>query len=76
MPGAPDPRYLLARRILLDALEAIGEQRNAIVLVGAHAIYLHVGEEADLAVAPFTMDGDLAVVPTKLAPAHPSSARL
>ena len=69
MPGAPDPRYLLARRILLDALEAIGEQRNAIVLVGAHAIYLHVGEEADLAVAPFTMDGDLAVVPTKLAPA-------
>jgi hypothetical protein len=33
VPGAPDPRYLLARRILLDALEAIGEQRNAIVLV-------------------------------------------
>jgi hypothetical protein len=69
VPGAPDPRYLLARRILLDALVAIGEQRSAVVLVGAHAIYLHVGEEADLAVAPFTMDGDLAVVPTKLAPA-------
>jgi hypothetical protein len=39
----------------------------AIVLVGAQAIYLHVGE-ADLAVAPFTMDGDLVIVPLKLEP--------
>jgi ribosomal protein L11 len=66
--GGPEPLYVLARRVLLDALEALGDHRTAIVLVGAQAIYLHVGE-ADLAVAPFTMDGDLAVVPVKLEPA-------
>ena len=41
MPGAPDPVYVLARRVLLDALQALGEQRSAVVLVGAQAIYLH-----------------------------------
>ena len=40
MPGAPDPIYVLARRALLDALEALGDQRRAVVLVGAQAIYL------------------------------------
>jgi len=63
--GDPDPLYVLARRVLLDALEALGEQRTAIILVGAQAIYLHVGE-ADLAVAPHTTDGDLVVVPSDL----------
>ena len=54
MPGAinPDPEYIAARRVLLDALEALGENRKALVLVGAQAIYLHVGE-GDLAVAPY-----------------------
>ena len=55
MPGAPDPLYVLARRILLDTLEALENQRQALVLVGAQAIYLHTGE-ADLAVAPYTTD--------------------
>jgi hypothetical protein len=40
-----------ARRVLLDALEALGTLRKA-VLVGAQAIYLHVGE-GDLAVRTF-----------------------
>ncbi len=66
MPGAPDPEYVNARRVLLDALEALGPQRDAVVLVGAHAIYLHTGE-ADLAVAPFTTDGDIAIDPEALA---------
>jgi len=35
------------------------------VLVGAQAVYLRVGE-ADLAVAPYTTDGDLAIDPTIL----------
>ena len=48
MPGAPDPEYVLARKVLLDALQALGEQRSAIVLVGAQAIYLHTGD-AELA---------------------------
>lgn len=66
MLGAPDPEYILARRVLLDALEALGDQRHAVVLVGAQAIYLHTGD-ADLAVAPYTTDGDVALDPSKLA---------
>ena len=66
MPGAPDPRYVRARRVLLDALEALEEHRDAIVLVGAQAIYLHTGE-GDLAVSPFTLDADLALNPAALA---------
>lgn len=68
MPGenaSPDPEYVLARRVLLDALEALGDQRDAVVLVGAQAIYLHTGD-ADLAVAPYTTDGDLALDPSRL----------
>ena len=65
MPGAPDPEYLLARRVLLDALQALGEQRSAVALVGAQAIYLHTGD-ADLAVAPYTTDGDFAIDPSRL----------
>ncbi len=67
MPGAraPDPEYVAARRVLLDALEALGRQRKAVVLVGAQAIYLHVGE-GDLAVSPYTTDGDLAIDPREL----------
>jgi hypothetical protein len=44
-----DELYTVARTVLLDALEALGEHRKALVLVGAQAIYLRVGE-ADLAV--------------------------
>ncbi len=65
MPGAPDPEYVLARKVLLDALEALGDQRAAVVLVGAQAIYLHTGD-ADLAVAPYTTDGDVALDPSRL----------
>ena len=67
MPGArnPDPEYVAARRVLLDALDALGSHRKAVVLVGAQAIYLHVGE-GDLAVAPYTTDGDLAIDPREL----------
>lgn len=35
------------------------------MLVGAQAIYLHVGD-GDLAVAPYTTDGDLAIDPREL----------
>lgn len=37
------------------------------VLVGAQAVYVHAGE-ADLAVAPTTTDGDLAIDPERLGP--------
>jgi len=68
MTGAPDAVYIQARRVLLDALEALGEHRSALVLVGAQAIYLHTGE-GGLAVAPYTTDGDIAVDPEKLSSA-------
>lgn len=61
-----DELYVLARGVLLDVLEVFGAHRDAIVLVGAQAIYLRVGE-GDLAVAPFTTDADLAINPEILA---------
>jgi hypothetical protein len=50
---------------LLDALDALGTHRKAVVLVGAQAIYLRVGE-VGLAVSPYTTDGDLAIDPRQL----------
>lgn len=63
--GDIEPEYIAARRALLDALDTLTAHRNALVLVGAQAIYLHVGE-ADMAVAPFTTDGDIALDPHAL----------
>jgi len=68
MPGVPDPLYVRARRALLDAVEALADHRDALVLVGAQAIYLHTGD-ADLAVAEYTTDADFTVSPADLADA-------
>jgi len=65
-----DELYVLARQVLLDALEALGPHREACVLVGAQAVYLRVGD-ADLAVAPFTTDGDLVIDPRRLSGVPP-----
>lgn len=70
MSGEPDSLYLLARRALLDALSAVEPHLNSIIVIGAHAVYLHTGP-ADLAVAEFTIDADLAIAPEFLAD-HPS----
>jgi hypothetical protein len=63
MTGAPE--YVAARRALLDALEALSEHIDSIVVVGAQAVYLHTGA-AELAVAEFTTDADLALDPDGL----------
>jgi hypothetical protein len=60
-----EPLYVAAREVLLDALDALSEQREALILAGAQAIYIHTGA-ADLAVAEFTTDGDLVVNPEQL----------
>ncbi|HEX7308450.1 GSU2403 family nucleotidyltransferase fold protein [Lentzea sp.] len=60
------PEYVQARTVLLDALEGLGAHRDALVLVGAQAVYLHSGS-ADFATAPTTTDADLALIPGKLA---------
>lgn len=51
-----------ARRALLDAVLALDAHRDALVLVGAQAIYLYTGD-ADVEIATTTRDSDLAVIP-------------
>jgi hypothetical protein len=65
MPGEPDPLYVLARKVLLDALSALESHLDALILVGAQAIYVHTGD-ADLALPEHTTDGDLAIAPEDL----------
>lgn len=65
--GVPADEYIVARRALLDALEALQEHGDALVLVGAQAIYLHTGD-AEIAVAEYTTDGDVLINPQVLQP--------
>ena len=60
-----DPLYVAARHVLLDALEALSGQLPAVILVGAHAVYIRAGD-ADLGTTPFTTDADVAIDPTRL----------
>jgi hypothetical protein len=65
---AVDPRYVEARRVLLDALTALAPHGNAFIVAGAQAIYLRTGSaDLDETIAPMTTDGDLALNPALLA---------
>lgn len=70
MNGAFQSEYVRAREVLLDALEALRDQLDAVTLVGAQAIYLHTGE-GELAVAPTTNDADFALAPEDLSDGNP-----
>jgi hypothetical protein len=59
--------YVAARTVLLDALQALGSQREAIIVVGAQAVYLRTGDAGIIGVAPYTTDADLALAPARLA---------
>ena len=65
MPGDDDLYYILARGILLDALDALRDHLNAVILVGAQAVYLHT-EHVRLQTRPRTTDADLALDPAVL----------
>lgn len=66
MSPAGDPELLVAARsALLDALQALAAHRDALVLIGAQAIYLHTGA-ALVALAEATKDSDLAIDPREL----------
>lgn len=65
MTSVPPPEYVLARSVLLDALQALEPHLDALVLVGAQAVYLHTGD-VELIVVPTTTDADLALHPAKL----------
>jgi hypothetical protein len=54
-----------ARAALLDALEALAEHRESVVVIGAQAIYLHTGEMV-VALPATTKDSDLALDPRTL----------
>jgi hypothetical protein len=55
----------MARTGLLDALDALESHLDALVIVGAQAIYLHTGT-TEIALAEFTTDGDVAIDPDLL----------
>lgn len=55
----------MARLGLLDALEALEAHLDALVIIGAQAVYLHTGA-TEIALAEFTTDGDVAVDPDLL----------
>lgn len=63
--GLSDQGYVEARRVLLDALEALEPQRDAVVVAGAQAVYLRAGP-GSLPIADYTTDGDLALDPALL----------
>jgi len=61
----PEALYVASRRVLLDALYALEGQRDALILIGAQAVYLR-SQEANLAIAAFTADADLGIDRTLL----------
>ena len=67
MTAAPPPIMMEARRALLDALDALAEHRQSLILVGAQAVYLRTSEVDLPFSASFTTDADFAVDPSTLA---------
>lgn len=65
MRGAAD-LLIEARSTLLDAVDALSSHREAIVLVGAQAIYQYTGH-ADVPIATSTKDSDLVIDPGMIA---------
>ncbi len=63
--ACPDGRQDQGPTGPLDALAALGAQRDALILAGAQAVYLHTGP-AGLAVAEYTTDADIAINPRLL----------
>lgn len=55
-----------ARTVLLDALDALHEHFDAIIVIGAQAVYLRTGG-IDVALAEATKDSDVAIDPRLLA---------
>ncbi len=66
MHGNPPSEYVLARRALLNALDALEEHAAGLTIVGAQAVYLHTGP-ATIAVPEYTTDADVAVAPDLIA---------
>lgn len=63
--GRSDDVLIRTRATLLDALEALAEQRNAVIVIGAQAVYLRTGG-IDVALAESTKDSDVTLDPRLL----------
>jgi hypothetical protein len=64
---ALDPLYVAARRVLIDVLALLAPHGDAVIVVGAQAVYLRTGDgDVGITIAPYTTDGDLALNPTLL----------
>ena len=63
--GATDPSMVAVRAALLDALEALADHLDDVVVIGAQAVYLHAGG-VDVAIAESTTDADVAIDPRDL----------
>ncbi len=61
-----DPGYVVARKVLLDVLEALRDHLDAIILVGAQAVYLRTVPLPGY--TPHTTDADLTIDPDLLEP--------
>jgi hypothetical protein len=60
MPGKRSPDLIAARQGLLDALEALEQHKDALVLVGAQAVYMWT-DHIELGTDPYTLDADVAL---------------
>jgi hypothetical protein len=65
--------YIEARRVLLDALDALRPHIDAVVLLGAQAVYLRTTGRL-LTYQPYTTDADIVLDPSRL-PDVPSLGR-
>lgn len=71
MTALPPPIMIEARRALLDALDALSEHRQSLILVGAQAVYLRTSEVDLPFSAGYTTDADFAIDPSTLAEKPP-----
>lgn len=67
MSDSPRIEYVEARRVLLDVLSALREQLDAVVLVGAQAVYVRTAGRLST-YQPFTTDADIVLDPSRLSP--------
>ena len=61
-PTSPAFEYVAARRVLLDALVALEPHIDAMVVIGAQAVYLRTEDQMP-SYQPFTTDTDLVIDP-------------
>jgi len=66
----PRIEYVEARRVLLNAVDALRAHLDAVVLVGAQAVYLRTAGRIE-GYQPFTTDADIVLDPTLLGPIPP-----